>query len=87
MKTPNKARDNGEGGRDAQAYSCLLKNELLGEAAEDIRGQSEERRALTPVKGKNLFQVRKIGFFSCFLLLNNILNVCYFSLFLLLKIL
>ncbi|XP_046403553.1 fizzy-related protein homolog isoform X1 [Ischnura elegans] len=51
-----KARDNGEGGRDGLTYSCLLKNELLGAGIEDVKGQSDERRALSPSEGKNLFQ-------------------------------
>lgn len=50
-----KARENGEGGRDALAYSCLLKNELLGASIEDVKCQSDDRRALIPIEGKNLF--------------------------------
>ena len=39
------------------AYSCLLKNELLGASIEDVKGQCDERRALVPLEGMNLFQV------------------------------
>ncbi|PSN47858.1 Fizzy-related protein [Blattella germanica] len=54
--TTKKARENGEGGRDGLAYSCLLKNELLGANIEDVKGQCDERRALLPLEGMNLFQ-------------------------------
>lgn len=54
--TTKKARENGEGGRDGLAYSCLLKNELLGASIEDVKGQCDERRALVPLEGMNLFQ-------------------------------
>jgi hypothetical protein len=57
--TTKKGRENGEGGRDGLAYSCLLKNELLGASIEDVKGQCDERRALVPVEGMNLFQVQK----------------------------
>ncbi|XP_049847068.1 fizzy-related protein homolog isoform X2 [Schistocerca gregaria] len=53
---PKKAtRETGETGRDAVAYSCLLKNELLGCNIEDVKGQSEERRTSVPQEGRNLF--------------------------------
>jgi hypothetical protein len=58
--TTKKARENGEGGRDGLAYSCLLKNELLGASIEDVKGQCDERRALVPLEGMNLFQVQKL---------------------------
>ncbi|XP_012279270.1 fizzy-related protein homolog [Orussus abietinus] len=51
-----KTRENGEGSRDGIAYSCLLKNELLGAGIEDAKGQCEERRILSPLTGKNLFK-------------------------------
>ncbi|KAJ9586022.1 hypothetical protein L9F63_020319 [Diploptera punctata] len=54
--TTKKARENGEGGRDGLAYTCLLKNELLGANIEDVKGQCDERRALVPLEGMNLFQ-------------------------------
>ncbi|XP_076247839.1 fizzy and cell division cycle 20 related [Calliopsis andreniformis] len=51
-----KTRENGEGSRDGIAYSCLLKNELLGASIEDVKGQCEERRILSPLATKNLFK-------------------------------
>jgi len=42
------------------AYSCLLKNELLGANIEDVKGQCDERRALVPLEGMNLFQVQQL---------------------------
>jgi hypothetical protein len=41
-------------------YPSLLKNELLGANIEDVRDQYDERRALVPLKGSNLFQVRQL---------------------------
>ncbi|XP_012262765.1 fizzy-related protein homolog [Athalia rosae] len=51
-----KTRETGEASRDGIAYSCLLKNELLGASIEDVKGQSEERRILSPLASKNLFK-------------------------------
>lgn len=51
-----KSRENGETSRDGIAYSCLLKNELLGASIEDVKGQCEERKILSPVATKNLFK-------------------------------
>lgn len=49
------------------AYSCLLKNELLGASIEDVKGQCDERRALVPLEGMNLFQVQnKMQALVCF---------------------
>lgn len=55
--TPGKkSRETGESPRDSSAYSCLLKNELLGENIEDVKLQCDDRQALTPIKSKNLFK-------------------------------
>lgn len=51
-----KTRENGEGSRDGVVYSCLLKNEILGADIEDVKGQCDERRVLSPLSGKNLFR-------------------------------
>ncbi|KAK2176413.1 hypothetical protein NP493_663g00012 [Ridgeia piscesae] len=55
-----KAREaNIDSGKDGIAYSCLLKNELLGASIDDLKDeQGDDRRALTPTKCKNLFQYR-----------------------------
>ncbi|XP_013781669.1 fizzy-related protein homolog [Limulus polyphemus] len=54
-----KAKDaTAESNKDGIAYNCLLKNELLGAAIEDIKEQTEERKAFSPVDRKNLFQFR-----------------------------
>jgi hypothetical protein len=37
-----------------------LKNELLGAGIEDVKGQCDERRALIPLEGTNLFRVRQL---------------------------
>lgn len=50
---------NSEGtGKDGLAYTCLLKNELLGTNIEDLKEQTDDRRILSPVEGKNLFHFR-----------------------------
>lgn len=48
--------------KDNLAYSCLLKNELLGADIEDIREPQLEgqRQALTPKETKNIFQYRTL---------------------------
>lgn len=55
-QTNKKARESGESPRESSAYNCLLKNELLGENIEDVKTQCDDRQALTPVKGRNLFK-------------------------------
>lgn len=46
--------------KDRVAYSCLLKNELLGAGIEDVKDQQVDgqRAALVPKETKNFFQVR-----------------------------
>lgn len=51
-----KSRESGESPRESSAYNCLLKNELLGENIEDVKTQCDERQALTPLRGRNLFK-------------------------------
>lgn len=56
--TPKKSRESGgsEGNRDGLAYTCLLRNELLGANIEGVKGQCDERRAVCSPERKNLFQ-------------------------------
>lgn len=42
-----KQRECGESARDSLAYSCLLKNELLGATIEDIKNVSDENKVLS----------------------------------------
>lgn len=44
------------GGRDGLAYTCLLRNELLGANIEGVKGQCDERRAVSSPERNNLFQ-------------------------------
>jgi hypothetical protein len=44
------------------AYSCLLKNVLLGANIEDIKGQYDARRAWILLEGMKLFQVKYLYF-------------------------
>lgn len=55
---PKKSRESGggEGNRDGLAYTCLLRNELLGANIEGVKGQCDERRAVCSPERKNLFQ-------------------------------
>ncbi|KNC32259.1 hypothetical protein FF38_03702 [Lucilia cuprina] len=57
-QTSKKQRDCGETVRDSLAYSCLLKNELLGTAIEDVKAVSDERNenAYTPAAKRSLFK-------------------------------
>uniref|UniRef100_A0A1B6M5E7 Fizzy-related protein homolog n=1 Tax=Graphocephala atropunctata TaxID=36148 RepID=A0A1B6M5E7_9HEMI len=45
----------GEGGRDSLAYSCLLRNELLGANIGAVKGPCDERRAVHSPERKNFF--------------------------------
>lgn len=64
IKSPGqskKAKDtNSDCSKDGVAYNCLLKNELLGTAIEDVKEQAEERKAFSPCEGRhsNLFNYR-----------------------------
>lgn len=64
IKSPGqskKAKDtNSDCSKDGVAYNCLLKNELLGTAIEDVKEQAEERKSFTPCEGRhsNLFNYR-----------------------------
>lgn len=51
-----KPRDTSDSPRDSLTYTCLLRNEVLGDNIEDIKTQCDERQALTPLKNRNLFQ-------------------------------
>ena len=42
-QSSKKQRECGESARDSLAYSCLLKNELLGTAIEDIKNVSDDK--------------------------------------------
>lgn len=42
-QTTKKQRDTGETARDSLAYSCLLKNELLGDGIEDVKTVADDR--------------------------------------------
>lgn len=42
-QTTKKQRDIGETARDSLAYSCLLKNELLGNGIEDVKTVADDR--------------------------------------------
>lgn len=57
-QTSKKQRDCGESARDSLAYSCLLKNELLGTAIEDVKSVSDERNenTYTPAAKRSLFK-------------------------------
>lgn len=62
-----KTRESGESIRDGSSvYNILLRNELFGEATEDVKSQCDERQILTPIKSRNLFKygtpLLKVGF-------------------------
>lgn len=64
MTPPKKSRETGgEGNRDGLAYTYILRNELLGANIEGVKGQCDERRAVSSPERKNLFQVIKYEWF------------------------
>lgn len=54
--TGKKTRETGESQRDPSAYTCLLRNELLGDNIEDTKTQCDDRQMNTPLKNRNLFR-------------------------------
>lgn len=54
-QTSKKQRDCSESARDSLAYSCLLKNELLGAAIEDVKSISDEKTGGLSNVNKGLF--------------------------------
>ncbi|KAL1458986.1 hypothetical protein WDU94_011005 [Cyamophila willieti] len=54
---PKKTREvSGETSRDGLAYTCLLRNELLGANIEGVKGQCDEKRVIFSPDRRNLFQ-------------------------------
>lgn len=53
-----KQRDIGESARDSLAYSCLLKNELLGTAIDDVKTVTDDRNenSVTTSAKRGLFK-------------------------------
>jgi hypothetical protein len=47
--------ENGKGYRDAFAYPCLLKTELLGAKIADVKCHGHDRMESVPLKESNLF--------------------------------
>lgn len=60
VQTVNNQKANVDVTKDCVAYSCLLKNELLGAEIEDVKEQQSDgqRAALVPKETKNFFQYR-----------------------------
>ena len=52
-----KTKEASDSNKDAIAYQCLLKNELLGAGIEDVKEQTEERKVCAPLVARNLFRV------------------------------
>lgn len=64
-----KTRESGESQRDSSAYTCLLRNELLGDNIEDTKTQCDDRQMSTPLKSRNLFKYgtpTKVSYLYCF---------------------
>lgn len=54
---PKKTREvSGETSRDGLAYTCLLRNELLGANIEGVKGQCDEKKVIFSPDRRNLFQ-------------------------------
>lgn len=54
-----KQRECGEGARDSLAYSCLLKNELLGTSIEDIKNVSDDKMGCLSTSNRGLFKYQQ----------------------------
>lgn len=87
-QTTKKQRDTGETARDSLAYSCLLKNELLGDGIEDVKTVADDRNENVSSSAKRrLFkyqsptkQVCGTFFHIDLLLLFFLANICTFCL-------
>ena len=55
-QSSKKQRECGESARDSLAYSCLLKNELLGTAIEDIKNVSDDKMGYLSTSNRGLFK-------------------------------
>lgn len=55
-QSSKKQRECGESARDSLAYSCLLKNELLGTAIEDIKNVSDDKMGYLSNSNRGLFK-------------------------------
>lgn len=55
-QSSKKQRECGESARDSLAYSCLLKNELLGTAIEDIKNVSDDKMGYLSASNRGLFK-------------------------------
>lgn len=55
-QSSKKQRECGESARDSLAYSCLLKNELLGTAIEDIKNVSDDKMGYLSPSNRGLFK-------------------------------
>lgn len=55
-QSSKKQRECGESARDSLAYSCLLKNELLGTEIEDIKNVSDDKLGYLSTSNRGLFK-------------------------------
>lgn len=55
-QSSKKQRECGESARDSLAYSCLLKNELLGTGIEDIKNVSDDKMGYLSTSNRGLFK-------------------------------
>ena len=55
-QSSKKQRECGESARDSIAYSCLLKNELLGSDFEDIKNVSDDKMGYLSASNRTLFK-------------------------------
>jgi cell division cycle 20-like protein 1, cofactor of APC complex len=58
-QSSKKQRECGESARDSFAYSCLLKNELLGTSIEDIKNVSDDKMGCLSTSNRGLFKYQQ----------------------------
>lgn len=54
--SPKKNKES-DGSKDGAAYTCLLKNELLGTEIDDVKAQTDNKKQTGPTETNNLFRV------------------------------
>lgn len=54
--SPKKSKES-DGSKDGAAYTCLLKNELLGTEIDDVKAQTDNKKQTGPTETNNLFRV------------------------------
>ncbi|XP_059478769.1 fizzy-related protein homolog [Neocloeon triangulifer] len=55
--SPKRSKES-DGSKDGAAYTCLLKNELLGTEIDDVKAQTDNKKQTGPTETNNLFRYK-----------------------------